>query len=127
MIDHASAAVTDFEKSKALYAAMLAPLGYKLNMDLPDYGAAGFGTSSERSDFWIGKVEKTGGVHVAFTADSTDMVDAFYKAGIEAGGKDNGAPGYRTDYAPNYYAAFIHDFDGNNMEAVFRDPSKPQK
>lgn len=127
MIDHASASVTDFEKSKALYAAMLAPLGYKLNMDLPEYGAAGFGTSPKRSDFWIGKVEKSGGVHVAFVAASKEAVDSFYMASIEAGGKDNGAPGYRTDYAPNYYAAFIHDFDGNNLEAVFRDPSKTKE
>jgi catechol 2,3-dioxygenase-like lactoylglutathione lyase family enzyme len=84
MIDHASAAVTDLEKSKPLYVAMLAPLGYVLKMDLPQYGAAGFGTK-DRSDFWLGTSDKQGTVHVAFVADSTEMVDAFYKAGLAAG------------------------------------------
>lgn len=126
MIDHASAAVTDLEKSKPLYVAMLAPLGYTLKMDLPEYGAAGFGTG-DRSDFWLGKVDQASGVHIAFAADSQEAVEAFYQAGLAAGGSDNGAPGYRTDYAPNYYGAFIHDFDGNNIEAVFRDPTKPSK
>ncbi len=123
MIDHASAAVRDLEKSKPLYTAMLAPLGYTLMMDLPEYGAAGYGTG-DRSDFWLGKVEQSAGVHVAFEASSPEMVQAFYDAGIAAGGKDNGAPGYRTQYSLGYYGAFIHDFDGNNIEAVWRDPSK---
>jgi len=124
MIDHTSVAVTNLEKSKPLYVAMLAALGYSLKMDLPEYGAAGFGTH-DRSDFWLGVSDKGGAVHVAFVADSKEMVEAFYKAGLEAGGTDNGAPGYREMYAANYYGAFIHDFDGNNVEAVFRDPSKP--
>lgn len=124
MIDHASAAVTDLEKAKPLYTAMLTPLGYSLKMDLPEYGAAGYGTG-DRSDFWLGKVEKSSGVHVAFVADSKEAVEAFHAAGLAAGGSDNGAPGYREMYAQNYYGAFIHDFDGNNIEAVFRDPSRP--
>jgi catechol 2,3-dioxygenase-like lactoylglutathione lyase family enzyme len=123
MIDHASVAVTNLEKSKPLYVAMLAPLGYSLKMDLPEYGAAGFGTQ-DRSDFWLGASDKKGTVHIAFVADSKEMVDDFYKAGLAAGGIDNGAPGYRETYSPNYYGAFVHDFDGNNIEAVFRDPSK---
>lgn len=126
MIDHTSVAVTDLDKSKELYKTMLAPLGYKLLMDLKEYGAAGFG-STERSDFWIGVKVPVSGVHVAFVADSKEAVEAFYKAGLEAGGVDNGAPGYREMYAPNYYGAFVYDFDGNNVEAVFRDPSKPAK
>ena len=124
MIDHASVAVIDLERSKPLYVAMLAPLGYSLKMDLPEYGAAGFGTGN-RSDFWLGVSDKKGSVHVAFAADSKEMVDAFHKAGLSTGGTDNGAPGYREEYALNYYGAFIHDFDGNNIEAVFRDPSRP--
>ena len=124
MIDHASATVTNLEKAKPLYVAMLAPLGYSLKMDLPEYGAAGFGTDN-RSDFWLGVSNKKGTVHVAFVADSKEMVEEFYKAGLAAGGTDNGAPGYREMCALNYYVAFIHDFDGNNIEAVFRDPSKP--
>ncbi|MEO6536403.1 MAG: VOC family protein [Candidatus Paceibacterota bacterium] len=123
MIDHASAAVTDLEKAKPLYTAMLAPLRYTLMMDLPEYGAAGYGTD-DRSDFWMGKVDIATGVHVAFVADSAEMVQAFYDAGIAAGGKDNGAPGYRTIYSAGYYSAFVYDFDGNNIEAVWRDPSK---
>lgn len=127
MIDHASAAVSDIARSKELYAAMLAPLGYKLHMDLPDYKAAGFGTDGKRADFWLGETEQVGKVHVAFVADSPEMVDAFHKAGLAAGGADNGEPGPRENYAPNYYGAFIHDFDGNNIEAVYRDPSKPSR
>lgn len=124
MIDHTSVAVTNLEKSKPLYVAMLAPLGYSLKMDLPDYGAAGFGIDNH-TDFWLGTSDKQGTVHVAFVADSKEMVEEFYKASLAAGGVDNGAPGYREMYALNYYGAFIHDFDGNNIEAVFRDPSKP--
>jgi predicted lactoylglutathione lyase len=116
MIDHTSAAVTDLEKSKPLYTAMLTPLGYKLMMDLPEYGAAGYGTGD--------RVDASSGVHIAFAADNAEAVQAFYDAGIAAGGKDNGAPGYRTEYSAGYYGAFIHDFDGNNIEAVWRDPSK---
>lgn len=123
MIDHASAAVSNLEKSKELYASMLAPLGYMLMMDMPEYGAAGFGTEG-RADFWLGKVDQSTAVHIAFAADSKEMVEAFHQAGLAAGGSDNGAPGYREMYAPDYYGAFVHDFDGNNIEAVFRDPSK---
>ena len=126
MIDHTSVAVTNLDKSKELYEKMLAPLGYKLLMDLKEYGAAGFGTD-ERSDFWMSVKTPVSGVHVAFVANSKEAVEAFYKAGLEAGGTDNGAPGYREMYDPNYYGAFVHDFDGNNIEAVFRDPSKPSK
>ncbi len=123
MIDHTSVAVTNLETSKPLYTAMLAPLGYTLMMDLPDYGAAGYGTK-DRADFWIGKVDTASGVHVAFAAESADAVQAFYDAALAAGGTDNGAPGYRTQYSAGYFGAFIHDFDGNNIEAVWRDPSK---
>lgn len=126
MIDHTSVGVTNLQKSKELYVAMLSPLGYTLMMDLPEYGAAGFGTS-DHADFWIGKVEKSSRIHVAFAANSIEEVDAFYTAGLAAGGVDNGAPGYRVAYSPNYYGAFVHDLDGNNIEAVFRDPAKPSK
>lgn len=125
MIDHTSVSVSDYEKGKAFYKQALAPLGYELGLDLPDYKAAGFkDRGSDRQDFWIGAVEKSAPVHVAFAAKNKEEVDAFYAAGIAAGGKDNGAPGYRTDYSPGYYGAFVHDMDGNNVEAVWRDPSK---
>jgi predicted lactoylglutathione lyase len=123
MIDHTSVSVSDYEKAKKFYKKALAPLGYELDKDFPDYKAAGF-KQGGKSDFWIGGVEKTAAVHVAFAAQNKEEVDAFYAAGIAAGGKDNGAPGYRTDYSPGYYGAFVHDMDGNNIEAVWRDPSK---
>ena len=64
------------------------------------------------------------GSHVAFEAKNKEQVDSFYKEALRAGGKDNGAPGYRVDYWPGYYAAFVHDTDGNNVEAVWFDYSK---
>lgn len=123
MIAHASVGVRDYVASKEFYSKLLAPLGYTLGMDVPDYHACGF-TQGGKQDFWIGQNEKVGGVHVAFTAASKEEVAAFHAAGLAAGGTDNGAPGYREDYSPEYYASFIHDLDGNNIEAVWFDPSK---
>ena len=80
---------------------------------------------SER-DFWIKENKELRDNPfscLAFTADSKEMVNNFYKVAIEAGGKDNGASGYHTEYSPGYYAAFVFDFDGNNIEAVFDDPN----
>ena len=125
MIDHSSVAVSDYQKSKEFYQKLLAPLGYTIGMDLPEYKAAGFKDGdSMRQDFWIGGQKNVTPVHVAFAAKNQKEVDDFYAAGIAAGGKDNGAPGYRKDYSPGYYGAFIHDLDGSNIEAVWRDPSK---
>lgn len=125
MIDHASAAVSDYQKSKEFYAKLLAPLGYALKSDMAEYSVCGFSDGSG-SDYWIGAKSPAGGGHTAFAARDKAAVDAFYAAGIDAGGRDNGAPGYRTDYGPGYYAAFIHDLDGNNIEAVWQDPSPPE-
>lgn len=124
MIAHTSLLVGDYKKAKDFYTKALAPLGYKQTME---YGeAAGFNDQkSTNTDFWIGVNEK--GVipqHVAFEARSKKEVDEFYEAALKAGGTDNGAPGYRTDYWPGYYAAFVRDADGNNVEAVFYDYSK---
>lgn len=124
MIHHTSVAVADYEKSKALYATMLAPLNYGLTMDVADYKAAGFGEPGNR-DFWIAEHAQPSGVHVAFAANGKEAVDAFHAAGLAAGATDNGAPGYRTHYGPGYYAAFLHDYDGNNIEAVWFDPAPP--
>jgi len=125
MIDHTSVAVSDYEKSKAFYQKALAPLGYELGMDLPEYKAVGFkDQGSGRQDFWFGVVEKPAPVHVAFAAQSKEDVDNFHAAAVAAGGKDNGAPGYRTQYSAGYYGAFVLDLDGSNIEAVWRDPSK---
>lgn len=124
MIHHTSVAVSNYEAAKAFYQALLAPLGYSLGMDVPEYKAAGFKDAGSHQDFWIGEKPDATGVHVAFLASSKEAVDAFHAAGLAAGGKDNGVPGYREMYSPDYYAAFIHDADGNNVEAVLFDPEK---
>ncbi|HEX4153873.1 MAG TPA: VOC family protein [Steroidobacteraceae bacterium] len=120
MIAHTSLPISNYSRSKAFYTSVLAVLGYRNNME---YGeAAGF-NDGKNTDFWIGKKKPVVSTHVAFEANSREQVEAFHKAGLSAGGKDNGAPGYR-DYSPGYYAAFVLDPDGNNIEAVWYDPGK---
>jgi catechol 2,3-dioxygenase-like lactoylglutathione lyase family enzyme len=128
MIDHIGFAVSDYERSKAFYAKALAPLGYSLirevsGEDNPSkFPAAGFGTGG-KPDFWIGG---EGGLehplHVAIAVEDRAMVDAFHRAALAAGGKDHGAPGLRPHYHANYYAAFVLDPDGHNVEAVCHSP-----
>lgn len=122
MIDHVSVRTSDLVKSKEFYTKALAPIGYSLLMDLPDYGAAGFGAGG-KADLWLSAKGASDDNHVAFSANDKASVDAFYKAGLEAGGTDNGAPGYRKEYTPGYYAAFVTDPDGHNIEVVFHDPN----
>ncbi len=126
MIDHTGVGVSDFQKSKAFYISALAPLGYRLIVELPEAvtkGAdvAGFGVPPA-PDFWLnsGKPQSPP-VHVAFRATSREQVDQFYEAAIKAGGKDNGKPGLRPQYHKGYYGAFVLDFDGHNIEAVFHE------
>jgi catechol 2,3-dioxygenase-like lactoylglutathione lyase family enzyme len=119
MIDHLGLPVADLARSKRFYAAALAPLGYTLLMEFGD-DAAGFGV--ERPDFWVAKGDKPATAHICFAATSRAQVDAFHKAALAAGGKDNGGPGLRPQYHPNYYGAFVHDADGNNVEAVCHQP-----
>lgn len=126
MLNHITLFVSDIERSKKFYAAALAPLGYRL---LRDKGAsAGFGQSDTDGarDFWIKQVPETlpevkSFSCLAFTATNKEQVDGFHKAALEAGATDNGAPGYRPKYHPGYYAAFIHDPDGYNIEVVWDD------
>lgn len=122
MIDHISLHVSDFAKAKVFYAAALAPLGYELKASMDEWSVAGFG-EGEKADLWIQAdgTKQTG--HIAFRASNKDTVDAFYKAALAAGATDNGAPGYRKEYAPGYYAAFVRDADGHNIEVVFHDES----
>ncbi|HKC49629.1 MAG TPA: VOC family protein [Myxococcota bacterium] len=120
MIDHVSLRVSDFPRSRAFFGAALAPLGYGLFADYGD--AAGFGVGA-KPDFWIGAGEAPGATHVCFAAASRAQVDAFHKAALAAGGRDNGAPGLRTAYHPTYYGAFVLDPDGNNIEAVCHQPA----
>jgi catechol 2,3-dioxygenase-like lactoylglutathione lyase family enzyme len=120
MIAHTSLSVGNYKKSKAFYVDVLAPLGYRNNMEFGE--AAGF-NDGKNTDFWIHKAKTVVPTHLAFEAKSREQVEAFHKTGLAAGGKDNGGPGYR-DYSPGYYAAFLLDPDGNNIEAVWYDPSK---
>ena len=120
MIDHVTANVGDFGRAKGFYEKALAPLGYSLQMEFE--GAAGFGSGEGVPDFWIGSSEERGATHVAFSARDRGAVDAFYEAAMAAGGKDNGAPGLRPHYHETYYAAYVHDADGNNIEAVTHRP-----
>ncbi len=119
MLDHVSVPVRDLVRSKAFYAAALAPLGYAVLMDFPGH-ATGFGIAPH-PDFWLGLGDATAtfqGSHIAFRAGSRAAVDAFYAAAIAAGGTDNGPPGVRAQYHPRYYGAFVRDPDGHNVEAV---------
>jgi catechol 2,3-dioxygenase-like lactoylglutathione lyase family enzyme len=120
MIAHTTLAVSDYQASKAFYRKALAPLGYENNMEFGD--AAGF-NDGKNTDFWIAKMDPVVPTHLAFEAKSKLEVEAFYKTALAAGGKDNGGPGYR-DYWPGYYAAFVYDPDGHNIEAVWYDYSK---
>ena len=123
MLDHIGFAVSDFDRAKGFYAAALQPLGIALIMEVTaeQTGAdahAGFGAEG-KPFFWIGTGKTVAtGVHVAFTAPTHAAVDAFYHAALQAGATDNGSPGLRPHYHENYYAAFVHDADGNNVEAV---------
>jgi catechol 2,3-dioxygenase-like lactoylglutathione lyase family enzyme len=123
MIDHVGFPVSDFVKSKAFYDAALAPLGIKPIMEVtPEMSGGGqfVGYGDSRPFFWIGTGERIAeNVHVAFAAPSRAVVEAFHAAALSAGGSDNGAPGLRPHYHPNYYGAFVRDPDGNNIEAVF--------
>jgi catechol 2,3-dioxygenase-like lactoylglutathione lyase family enzyme len=118
MYDHIGLKVKSIEASVRFFESALKPLGYVVASR--DEASAGLGPPGEPS-LWLtaaGKGAGGTGVHVAFRAQDRAAVDRFYKAGLEAGGKDNGKPGVRKDYSPTYYAAFLHDPDGNNIEAV---------
>ena len=120
MIDHVSIYVTDPAAAAPLYAKALAPLGYELLMQFPDATAPhaiGFGEKG-KPDLWLIKGEPTQKQHVALRATSRSVIRAFYDAALAAGAKDNGPPGLR-DYHPGYYAAYLLDPDGNNIEAKF--------
>lgn len=117
MYDHIGFKVKDLQTSVAFYQAALAGLGHILGPHDDSY--AGIGPAGAPS-LWLyaGNSGKGAGVHIAFRATSHSAVDRFYRDGIAAGGLDNGAPGLRADYSPAYYAAFLIDPEGNNVEAV---------
>ena len=126
MIDHTGIAVKDFDASKRFYDAALGPLGASLVMIVPEEHTGGVkvgGYGYGRPQFWLHEDGEPGkGRHYAFTADTRAEVDAFYQAAMEAGGRDNGKPGVRAHYHPDYYGAFVLDPDGNNIEAVCHSP-----
>lgn len=136
MLDHMTFRVTDIAQAKAFYSAALAPLGYSVCFE-GNYGANILGMAypdatepdGKKADVWLidgpspyGGPAATSGCHLAWRASSRAQVDAFYQAALAAGGKDNGAPGLRPDYHPNYYGAFVIDPEGNNIEAVCHLP-----
>jgi catechol 2,3-dioxygenase-like lactoylglutathione lyase family enzyme len=118
VFDHVGVNVRDYAASRAFYERALEPLGYGIVMAFDEWKAAGFGKDGKPS-FWVAEREPfTTGAHVAFAVDDRATVDAFHEAALDAGGIDNGEPGIREQYHANYYGAFIHDLDGNNVEAV---------
>ncbi|WP_020649566.1 VOC family protein [Solimonas variicoloris] len=131
MLDHVGLVVADYERSKAFYRAALAPLGFELLMELAppvvDHAHGGFG-AAPKPEFWISASggaarPNTPPVHIALRARTRAEVDAFHRAALAAGGRDNGAPGLRPHYHPNYYGAFVLDPDGHNIEAVCHAPA----
>jgi len=129
MLDHIGLHVSGFERSREFYRQALAPLGVTLVMEVSaeqtgDGDHAGFGLDG-KPGFWVGTSyngHPAGPVHVALTAPNRAAVDAFHRAALDAGARDNGAPGLRPHYHDHYYAAFVLDPDGHNIEAVCHRP-----
>jgi catechol 2,3-dioxygenase-like lactoylglutathione lyase family enzyme len=127
MLDHTGLQVSDPAVSRNFYEKALAPLGYKVMMEIPKEFTGGkvvlgFGVPP-KPDFWMQEGSpSTPRIHIAFRADSRAEVDAFYRAALAAGGKDNGPPGPRPQYHEHYYGAFVLDPDGYNIEAVIHTP-----
>jgi catechol 2,3-dioxygenase-like lactoylglutathione lyase family enzyme len=127
VIDHIGVGVRSFEQSLDFYTRALAPLGFqRVSLVDADNRSAGFGVRG-RDDFWIHEGRPLGRVHVAFDSESREAVDAFHAAAVEAGGRDNGAPGPRPEYSDTYYAAYVLDPNGNNIEAVFHGDAPSRK
>jgi catechol 2,3-dioxygenase-like lactoylglutathione lyase family enzyme len=126
VLDHITFGVADLDGAIAFYDQALAPLGLTRLMSVTaerSGGAAFAGYGDSRPFFWIGNgAASKGALHVAFTASDRATVDAFYKAALAAGGRDNGAPGVRPHYHADYYGAFVLDPEGRNIEAVCHAP-----
>ena len=125
MFDHISINVHDVPAAKAFYTVLLAPLGFTCNFSLPDHNVYAFGRFF-KPQFWLmpgrDSTRHSGPCHIAFSASSRSQVDAFYAAGLKAGGTCNGKPGVRAQYHRWYYAGFITDLDGHNVECVCHWP-----
>lgn len=119
MLDHVGIGVSDLARSEAFYSAILAPLGYERLMQYEGWIGFGAGDVQRKPSFWIYQASGSCcAIHVAFRSRTRAAVDRFHAAALAAGGLDNGAPGLRPHYHPTYYAAFVRDADGNNIEAV---------
>ena len=116
MFDHIGLRVKNLAASVRFYQAALAPLGHVVGSQ--DASSAGIGPKDAAALWLYAATQPVAGTHVAFVAETRDAVDRFYRSGLEAGGTDNGKPGVRADYSERYYAAFLIDPDGNNVEAV---------
>lgn len=130
MFDHIGFSTADLARARHFYDAALKPLGITCVMEVTPEMTGGsdafVGYGRERPQFWIGSGRQHApGIHVAFAAESRGMVDAFYRAALAAGGRDNGPPGLRPQYHPDYYGAFVLDPDGHNIEAVCHTPAEP--
>jgi predicted lactoylglutathione lyase len=126
MIEHVSVPISDYKKSVKFYTMALKPLGYTLERKYPPE-AAGF-CEGDSTSFWIVlRKSKVQPIHVALRSKSKKAVEAFHAKALKAGAKDNGKPGFRTDYGNNYYAAFVLDLDGNNIEACHFGAKAPKK
>ena len=123
MIDHIAFDVADIVRSRAFYEAALAPLGYRVVAEEKDGDATVVMFGIDAPEFVIADKGRPGEAnHIAFRAESRTQVDAFHTAALESGGRDNGRPGVREHYGPTYYAAFVFDPDGFNVEAVCHAP-----
>lgn len=126
MFDHISIGVRDVAKTKRFYDAALKPLGYKCLLE----GASSLGYGDDGVALWIGGAEHPvppddkSNLHFCFAAPSPESVDAFYVAALSCGGRDNGKPGLRGEYSPDYYAAFVIDPDGYRIEAYCKQPAR---
>lgn len=120
MIDHVLLNVRDYERSKKFFEQALAPLGYEVAAELE--GPFCILAAGDGSKLGLRVGEPSAPVHVAFSSSERKAVDAFHTAGVAAGGSDNGPPGVREHIHANYYAAFLHDPEGNNIEAVCQTP-----
>ena len=122
MFDHVKFGVRDFAASKAFYLAALEPLGVAVCGEGPPTYGVELSSDGKTSLILYQTEEKPAHLHLAFTAESRRQVDAFHDAALKAGGKDNGAPGLRPQYTGSYYAAFVTDPDGHNIELVCHEP-----
>jgi catechol 2,3-dioxygenase-like lactoylglutathione lyase family enzyme len=115
-VAHVAVNVSDWDRAKRFYEPVLGLLGYRIVYEEEE--ALAYFADAVGLDFGIGRREPVGGAHVAFECGDRAAVDGFHAAGLEAGGRDNGSPGVRPQYDANYYAAYVLDPDGNNIEAV---------